>query len=185
MMASVNKVHPEHLQDLAKDITSLEKNQIEKMPNSGELVTLSSDNGLACSNLIENGNDVPGSSSDDGEKDVVPSIKMVDNFCSDSLRATLAEADWRVPSGHHEDSFIKFLRHFYFPLYVKYHVHIVCAWVAIFIICVIYGPAFLSSTRSNLDLPAGTPSAAAVKAFQDNYPSASRCFLQLQSDSDC
>ena len=97
-----------------------------------------------------------------------------EDIYSMGIQATLSAADWRIPSSDHEGSFIKLLRHFYFPIYVKYHKLICGAWFAVFILCIVYGPAFLSSTRSNLDLPAGTPSAAAVQAFKDNYPTASR-----------
>jgi len=72
-----------------------------------------------------------------------------------------------------EDTFSYVLRHFYFPIFAKYHRYIVFAWLVVFIICVVYGPAFLSSTRSNLDLPPGTPSTDAINAFQDHWPLAS------------
>ena len=78
---------------------------------------------------------------------------------------------------HAEGTYIKILRNFYFPLLVRFHRNICVLWIVIFVVCVIYGPAFLNSTRSNLDLPAGTPSAAAVKAFQTLYPDLGRSAL--------
>jgi hypothetical protein len=126
---------------------------------------------------IENGNNIPGERSSDSEREVVKTYTMESSKYDEvnGEQAALAQADWRQPTGDgHDDFYLKFLRNIYFPFYAKYHVHICCAWLAIFIVCIIFGPAFLSSTRSNLDLPDGTPSAAAVKAFQDNYPSASR-----------
>ena len=78
-----------------------------------------------------------------------------------------------VKEGDHDDFYVKFLRHFYMPFLVGYSGRILVGWIVIFIICVIFGPAFLTSTRSNLDLPKGTPSAEAVDAFVTNYPSTS------------
>ena len=45
-------------------------------------------------------------------------------------------------------------------------------WIAIFALGAAFGPAFLSETRSNLDVPPGTPSALATAAFDRLYPAA-------------
>jgi uncharacterized membrane protein YdfJ with MMPL/SSD domain len=66
------------------------------------------------------------------------------------------------------------LRRVYFPFLLKFHWWILGGWVAVFALCVAFGPAFLNQTRSNLDLPAGTPSETAVKAFEDSYPDVSK-----------
>ena len=148
------------------------------MAAQGDLVTVLSDGDLK---NIESGSDIPHKDSSEAEREH-GSINSFDNSFleKNGIQAALAESDWRVPSSGHEGSYVRLLRQYYFPFYVKFHVHICCAWLAIFVICVIYGPAFLSSTRSNLDLPAGTPSAAAMQAFQTNYPSASRCSNCIQ-----
>lgn len=73
----------------------------------------------------------------------------------------------------HDDVFIFFLKKFYFPFLLKFHNFVCLGWLAIFIICIVYGPAFLSSTRSNLELPKNAPSTIAVDAFVKNYPEAS------------
>jgi len=70
----------------------------------------------------------------------------------------------------HDDLYTKFLRGYFFPFYAKYHRHVVVLWFVVFIIGIIYGPKFLSSTRSDLSLPPDTPSYTAVRAFQKYYP---------------
>jgi hypothetical protein len=190
-MTSSCKVHPEKQNDRddatlnSLDTDSkrtedcIDTSQMSRL-SSAELVAVSHEavaTASAYAPHIENGNDIPGKKSNDGSDDhrAESSLSINPDGEKHGLQAAFSEADWRTPSAEiHEDFYIKFLRNFYFPFYVKFHVHICCAWLVVFIICVVFGPAFLSSTRSNLDLPAGTPSAAAVKAFRDNYPSASR-----------
>ena len=46
-------------------------------------------------------------------------------------------------------------------------------WLIVFVICIIYGPSFLSLTKSDLDIPADSPAAKARNAFSSNYPSTS------------
>ena len=85
-----------------------------------------------------------------------------------------SENTWRVPKeSEHDDFYIASFRHRYMPLLVSYNRSIIILWFVIFAVCVVYGPAFLSSTKSNLDLPKGTPSAEAVDAFTASYPLAS------------
>jgi hypothetical protein len=67
----------------------------------------------------------------------------------------------------------RILHKYYFPFQIKYHNYICIAWLIIFIISFIYGPGFLTSTRSDLDLPEGTPSFEAIETFRDNYPDTS------------
>jgi len=69
--------------------------------------------------------------------------------------------------------FGKFLVNYYFPVFVHRPKAICLLWLITFIICVVYGPSFLSKTRSNLDVPKGTPSADAIQVFQDSYPGTS------------
>lgn len=71
------------------------------------------------------------------------------------------------------DLFIKILRAYIFPFFLRFHTYICWLWLAIFVICIIYGPAFLSKTRSDLQLPDGAPSKVAINAFVNNYPDAS------------
>lgn len=73
--------------------------------------------------------------------------------------------------GEHDDAYVRFLRKYYMPLIVKYHWHLLFMWFIVLIICGVFGPAFLNSTKSNLDLPKGTPSAEAIETFSANYPS--------------
>ena len=80
-------------------------------------------------------------------------------------------SSWRVPtSGEHSDIWTRFLRGYYMPFLVRYNAYLLLMWFCVFIITVIYGPKFLDSTKSNLDLPKGTPSAEAIEAFSANYP---------------
>jgi len=92
---------------------------------------------------------------------------------------TKPKATWRDPR-EHEDAYSKFLRGYYFPLLVARPRAIIASWFVIFIITAIFGlgiggasAGFLGSTRSNLDLPKGTPSGDAVLAFQALYPQVS------------
>ncbi len=79
---------------------------------------------------------------------------------------------WRT--AHKDESgFHTFVRLYYMPFMVRFHTWVLAAWFVVFIISVITGPAFLKATRSNLDLPKGTPSEAAVNEFKAQYPSVS------------
>lgn len=176
----LDEVTPAEASNNDPDFDTVRIKKQQEMATNGDLVTVIADD----VGRLEEGNNVPGKHSDDSDRQIMTFNSMESKYDSThGEQATLAEADWRIPSSNHEGSYIRFLRHIYFPLYAKYHVHICCGWLVIFIICVVYGPAFLSSTRSNLDLPAGTPSAAAVKAFQDNYPSASRQIMKQSNVS--
>ena len=70
------------------------------------------------------------------------------------------------------DVFRKFIHHLYFPFIKSYKSYILVGWLAIFIISVIYGPPFLDNTKSDLDIPAGSPASNAFNAFKANYPTA-------------
>ena len=78
-----------------------------------------------------------------------------------------------VAQGGHDDFFERFLKKLYFPFLKKYSTQICVFWFCIFVIIVIYGPAFLSKTESDLDLPEDTPSYIAIEAYKDNYPARS------------
>ena len=56
------------------------------------------------------------------------------------------------------------------PLLVAHSGKGLTLWLIALIICIIYGPAFLTSTKSNLDLPKGAPSTRASEVFAANYP---------------
>ena len=77
---------------------------------------------------------------------------------------------WASPSGGHDDLWTRVLRRYYFPFLVRHSGKVLIVWLITFVLCIIWGPAFLSSTKSNLDLPKGTPSAKAIDAFSKNYP---------------
>jgi hypothetical protein len=86
---------------------------------------------------------------------------------------------WRDERAH-EDCYSRCLRRWYFPLLVARPREILAAWFVVFVLCAFFGlgiagasPGFLNSTRSNLDLPKGTPSGDAVLAFQALYPQVS------------
>ena len=66
--------------------------------------------------------------------------------------------------------YVRFLRSRYFPFLVKYNKYICLLWIIVFIICLIYGPNFLSNTKSNLDLPKNSPSNVSLAAFKKYYP---------------
>jgi hypothetical protein len=93
--------------------------------------------------------------------------------------AAKPKATWRDPR-EHEDAYSRFLRVYYFPLLVARPRAILVAWFVTLIITAVFGlglggasAGFLGSTRSNLDLPKGTPSGDAVLAFQALYPQVS------------
>ena len=77
---------------------------------------------------------------------------------------------WASPSGGHDDIWSRTLRKHYFPFLVRHSGKVLIVWLITFVLCIIWGPAFLNSTKSNLDLPKGTPSAKAIDAFSENYP---------------
>jgi hypothetical protein len=61
---------------------------------------------------------------------------------------------WMNPTqGDHDGLYVKFLRRFLFPFFVRFSPFIVAAWVVIFAISCAFGLRFLDNTRSNLDLP--------------------------------
>jgi uncharacterized membrane protein YdfJ with MMPL/SSD domain len=87
----------------------------------------------------------------------------------------------------HDDFFVNFVKAYYFPFVKKFCKFICAGWLAVFIICVAFGPKFLSNTRSDLDVPKGTPSAAANDALDINYPTMSPwppVFIVLHSNVD-
>ena len=88
-------------------------------------------------------------------------------------------ASWRDARSH-EDCYSRCLRRVYFPFLVARPREILLAWLCIFVVTAVFGlglggasKGFLGSTRSNLDLPKGTPSGDAVLAFQSLYPQVS------------
>ena len=70
----------------------------------------------------------------------------------------------------HEDIFVKFVKNYYFPFQLRFHKYILLAWLIAFVICIIFGPAFLGMTKSSLDLPSNAPSVEAINAFTELYP---------------
>lgn len=78
------------------------------------------------------------------------------------------EPDIVVP----DDFYVKFVKQYYFPFQQRFHRHICVLWLIVFVICIIYGPAFLSSTKNSLDLPASAPSVQAINIYAEYYPQA-------------
>jgi hypothetical protein len=91
------------------------------------------------------------------------------HFAEDKEATTVSLSD---ETGHN-GAYDYILRKAYFPFLLRYHKFVVVAWIIIVGICAVYGPAFLTKTRSSLKLPPGAPSLAALKAFETNYPTAS------------
>lgn len=73
----------------------------------------------------------------------------------------------------HDGMYMKFLKIYYFPFFLKYHKQVLVVAFCALIICGYFGPAFLGLTKSDLDVPKGTPSYDAIQAFQSNYPDTS------------
>ena len=71
------------------------------------------------------------------------------------------------------DLYTRFIRSIYFPFILRFHNVIILTWFIVFIICIVYGPQFLSLTKNSLDLPSTVPSAEAISAYQSYYPSSS------------
>eukprot|EP00292_Cryptomonas_paramecium_P034449 CAMPEP_0113714924 /NCGR_PEP_ID=MMETSP0038_2-20120614/32932_1 /TAXON_ID=2898 /ORGANISM="Cryptomonas paramecium" /LENGTH=187 /DNA_ID=CAMNT_0000642045 /DNA_START=109 /DNA_END=669 /DNA_ORIENTATION=- /assembly_acc=CAM_ASM_000170 len=92
-------------------------------------------------------------------------VENGDKGISHSLAST-----WMVEHADDNDLFSRILRKYYFPVLTRFHKHICVLWLAGIVICAVFGPAFMSLTRDNLDLPPGTPSAIAQQVFNDNYP---------------
>ena len=77
-----------------------------------------------------------------------------------------------------DDMYAGALKAYYFPLLLRYHRYGCYLWVAIFVISIVFGPQFLSLTKSNLDLPPKTSSSQSSAALQANYPEKSRSDLR-------
>ena len=93
--------------------------------------------------------------------------------------AAAAPATWRTARAD-DDCYARCLRRNYFPLLVARPRAVLLAWLLIFVVSAVFGlglggasAGFLGSTRSNLDLPKGTPSGDAVLAFKALYPTVS------------
>lgn len=69
-----------------------------------------------------------------------------------------------------DDFFVKFVKKYYFPFQQRFHRHICIGWLIVFVICIVYGPAFLSSTKNSLDLPASAPSVQAINVYAQYFP---------------
>lgn len=93
-----------------------------------------------------------------------PAIDEIKNIEDNISSQSLKESDIEM------ELYQRMLHKYYFPFQIKYHSYICIAWLIIFLISFVYGPEFLISTRSDLDLPKGTPSYDAIETFRDNYP---------------
>lgn len=51
----------------------------------------------------------------------------------------------------HDDIFVKFVKNYYFPFILRFHKHILVIWLAAFAVCIVFGPAFLTMTKSSLE----------------------------------
>ena len=69
-----------------------------------------------------------------------------------------------------DDWYLQALKVYYFPFLLKNHNYICIVWLCVFIISLVFGPALLSLTRTNLDVPAGTPTATALSVFKSHFP---------------
>ena len=68
-----------------------------------------------------------------------------------------------------DDWYLQALKAYYFPFLLKYHNYICILWLCVFVISLVLGPQLLNLTRSNLEVPAGTPTAAALSVFKSNF----------------
>ena len=84
-----------------------------------------------------------------------------------------------------DDMYAGVLKAYFFPLLLRYHRYGCYLWVAIFVVSIVFGPQFLSLTKSNLDLPPKTSSSQSSAALQANYPEKSRLELQRDNISAC
>lgn len=101
-------------------------------------------------------------------------MKTTVNRALKVFNSTSSEIDTRTLKyceyDKNDDWYLQFIKAFYFPMLLKYNRHFCLLWLVVFIIAIIFGPEFLSLTRSDLDVPSDTPIASALKAFKANYP---------------
>ena len=69
-----------------------------------------------------------------------------------------------------DDLYTKAIKSLYFPFLLRFHRSGLFLWLAVFVVSIVFGPQFLGLTKSDLDVPAGTSSAKATKALNQNYP---------------
>jgi hypothetical protein len=75
---------------------------------------------------------------------------------------------------NHDESFKKLIRNFYLPFLIRLNKLVILLWIIALIVCLKFGPSFLSSTSSDISIPKGTPIYDADAAFQSKYPNASK-----------
>ena len=73
-----------------------------------------------------------------------------------------------------DDFFTRFVKSYYFPFLLRNCRFVLLGWLAVFAVTIVYGPPFLSATKSDLDIPKNSPSAKAITAFNDYYPTTSQ-----------
>ena len=73
-----------------------------------------------------------------------------------------------------DDLFTLFTKKYYHPFLVRNSRLILLGWLCVFAVTIVYGPPFLSATKSDLDIPKNSPSAKAITAFNDYYPKTSQ-----------
>jgi hypothetical protein len=108
---------------------------------------------------------------------MVPSIAASGTSCcgpSDVTETLETAKQTYLKRSAGDDLYARALKAYYFPLLLRYHRYGCYLWVAIFVVSIVFGPQFLSLTKSNLDLPPKTSSSQANAALQANYPEKSR-----------
>ena len=93
-------------------------------------------------------------------------IKFLDSTTGQTDTSNLKYCEYNKT----DDWYLQFIKRFYFPFLLKYSRYICLLWLCVFVIAIIFGPEFLSLTRSDLEVPKGTPTALAIEAFIGNYP---------------
>ena len=73
----------------------------------------------------------------------------------------------------HGDLYTKFVRSVFFPFILRFHNVIILSWLVVFCISIAFGPSFLSMTRDSFDLPSNVPSAEAITAYSNYFPTSS------------
>ena len=77
---------------------------------------------------------------------------------------------WDAPREHHTSFSHTLLQSYYMPFLVRYSRLVCLLWLVVVCVCAVFGPKYLTLTRSNFDLPSGTPSAIASAIYSAYWP---------------
>jgi len=152
-------------------------NDLSWWPTKMPAVLLSPDEEIT---LINKGRWYPCSNNPDSKSvimdDCLELIKLKDNDNNQSLQdkndyVVIVDNNTTNDAVEKDDFYIYHLKKYYFPFLLKYHSYVLITWIIILILSVIWGPLFLSNTRSSYAIPPSCPSYKANKAFKDNFPS--------------